>query len=153
MPSTGPPPTIIINSSRPAPPTGSQPPPQQQQGPKSSQAVPTAATISKSCYLCDEQNPGDFSPTTKFLDTCLLCSRDFCPIHKSSHWDQVCNINHSTYYHECLENAREKLAADGQASADKRELAEMLIDEGIFPSLGEREKAIFATGPVSECTS
>ena len=31
-----------------------------------------------------------------------------------------------------------------------RDLAEVLIQEGIYPSLGEREKAIFATSPVDE---
>ena len=31
-----------------------------------------------------------------------------------------------------------------------RKLAEMLIAEGIFPSIGEREKAIFATSPVDD---
>jgi hypothetical protein len=31
-----------------------------------------------------------------------------------------------------------------------RDLAEILIQEGIYPSLGEREKAIFATSPVDE---
>ena len=76
-----------------------------------------------SCYLCDEQNPGDFAPTTKFLDGCLLCNRSFCPIHKGQ-WDHVCNINHSTYYHEHPN----------------------LPD--VYPSLGEREKALF-TSPIT----
>lgn len=31
-----------------------------------------------------------------------------------------------------------------------RDLAEVLIQEGIYPSLGEREKAIFTTSPVDE---
>ena len=31
-----------------------------------------------------------------------------------------------------------------------RDLAEVLIAEGIYPSLGEREKAIFTTSPVDE---
>ncbi|EXJ82801.1 hypothetical protein A1O3_06616 [Capronia epimyces CBS 606.96] len=114
-------------------------------------ARPQKPVLVQSCYLCDEQNPGDFSPTTKYLETCLLCSRYFCPIHKSESWDQVCNINHSSYYHECLERAREELAAQGKdTDTNKRVLAETLINEGIYPSLGEREKAIFTTSPVSD---
>jgi len=107
-------------------------------------------TLVKSCYLCDEQNPGDFSPTTKFLETCLLCSRHFCPIHKSEQWDTVCNINHSQYYKECLAKARAELQSQGKDvnQAGNRSVAEMLINEGIYPSLGEREKAIFSTSPV-----
>ncbi len=34
--------------------------------------------------------------------------------------------------------------------ATRRSLAEVLINEGIYPSLGEREKAIFTTSPVSD---
>ncbi|RVX73813.1 hypothetical protein B0A52_02703 [Exophiala mesophila] len=113
-------------------------------------ARPTKPTLVKSCYLCDEQNPGDFSPTTKFLETCLLCSRHFCPIHKSEQWDTVCNINHSQYYKQCLAKARAELQSQGKDvdSAGNRGLAELLINEGIYPSLGEREKAIFSTSPV-----
>ena len=33
---------------------------------------------------------------------------------------------------------------------EKRDLAEVLVNEGIYPSLGEREKAIFTTSPVDE---
>ncbi|KIW18515.1 hypothetical protein PV08_02803 [Exophiala spinifera] len=114
---------------------------------------PQKPVLVKTCYLCDEQNPGDFSPTTKFLEQCLLCSRYFCPIHKSEQWDQVCNINHSSYYHECLDRARAELAKSSSLPDDgtnKRALAEQLINEGIYPSLGEREKAIFSTSPVSD---
>ena len=119
---------------------------------------------SASCYLCDEQNPGDFTPTTKYLSACLLCSRYFCPIHQSAQYESVCNINHSSYYHTMLQQARALL--DAQAERDNatpsttspggtrtfrgRPLAEVLINEGIYPSLGEREKAIFATSPVDE---
>lgn len=111
---------------------------------------PKKPTLVKSCYLCDEQNPGDFSPTTKFLEQCLLCSRHFCPIHKSEQWDSVCNINHSQYYKECLAKARRELEGQGKDvdQAGNRSVAEMLINEGIYPSLGEREKAIFSTSPV-----
>ncbi|KAJ9640635.1 hypothetical protein H2204_003264 [Knufia peltigerae] len=121
--------------------------------PTTSSSRPQKPVLVKTCYLCDEQNPGDFSPTTKYLEQCLLCSRHFCPIHKSEQWDQVCNINHSSYYHECLERARAELASQGKASPDgtnKRALAEQLINEGIYPSLGEREKAIFSTSPVTD---
>lgn len=113
---------------------------------------PQKPALVKQCYLCDEQNPGDFSPTTKYLETCLLCSRHFCPIHKSTSWDQVCNINHSDYYRECLEKARLELVVQGKTNSEfnRRALAEILINEGIYPSLGEREKAIFTTSPVSE---
>jgi len=34
--------------------------------------------------------------------------------------------------------------------ANRRSLAETLINEGIYPSLGEREKAIFMTSPVDD---
>ena len=124
-------------------------PPSVQARTESAKERPQKPVLVKSCYLCDEQNPGDFSPTTKFLETCLLCSRYFCPIHKSENWDQVCNINHSSYYHECLEKARKELAAQGK-EIHKRGVAEMLINEGIYPSLGEREKAIFTTSPVTQ---
>ena len=36
------------------------------------------------------------------------------------------------------------------AEGNKRALAEQLINEGIYPSLGEREKAIFSTSPVTD---
>ena len=39
---------------------------------------------------------------------------------------------------------------DDDSVSGGRKLAEMLIAEGIFPSIGEREKAIFATSPVDE---
>ena len=119
-------------------------------------SVAATSPATASCYLCDEQNPGDFSPTTKYLDACLLCSRYFCPIHKSTSFESVCNLNHSTYYHEMLQQARALLEAQsattpgGTRVLGGRELAEVLIGEGIFPSLGEREKAIFATSPVDE---
>ncbi|KIW66161.1 hypothetical protein PV04_08362 [Phialophora macrospora] len=143
--SAPPPPTIVINT--PGAPTSTISAPR----PEPPKARPQKPALVKQCYLCDEQNPGDFSPTTKFLETCLLCSRHFCPIHKSVNWDQVCNINHAEYYRECLEKARQELIAQGKGSdANRRSLAEMLINEGIYPSLGEREKAIFTTSPVSE---
>ncbi|KAL2436436.1 hypothetical protein ABEF95_010009 [Exophiala dermatitidis] len=153
--SAPPPPTIIINvpgtaasATRHAAPSTTTPIAESSAIPKER---PQKPVLVKSCYLCDEQNPGDFSPTTKFLETCLLCSRHFCPIHRSESWDQVCNINHSSYYHECLERAREELATqDKDSETSKRAIAEMLINEGIYPSLGEREKAIFSTSPVSD---
>ncbi|KIX03404.1 uncharacterized protein Z518_06956 [Rhinocladiella mackenziei CBS 650.93] len=145
------PPTIVINTPDSATSTVSAPHPAPSASTETkSPEKPQKPALVKSCYLCDEQNPGDFSPTTKYLETCLLCSRHFCPIHKSVSWDQVCNINHSKYYHECLEKARKELAIMGKGSdVNKREVAEMLINEGIYPSLGEREKAIFTTSPVS----
>ena len=148
------PPTITINASAvpaPAPSSafGSTPVTAISSPPTS--ARPQKPVLVKTCYLCDEQNPGDFSPTTKFLETCLLCSRNFCPIHRSESWDQVCNINHASYYHECLDKAREELDAQGRGTeGNKRALAEQLINEGIYPSLGEREKAIFSTSPVTD---
>jgi hypothetical protein len=142
------PPTIVINTPGTSTSTVSapRPTPAQEQPTKR----PEKPTLVKQCYLCDEQNPGDFSPTTKFLETCLLCSRHFCPIHKSVNWDQVCNINHAEYYRECLEKARKEMIAQGK-TGESRTVAESLINEGIYPSLGEREKAIFTTSPVSEC--
>lgn len=104
----------------------------------------------KSCYLCDEQNPGDFSPTTKYLEQCLLCARPFCPVHKAVQLEKVCNLNHSKYYHECLVRARDELAQkspDGTARRDDAE--DILYSAGVYPSLGEREKVIFRTSPVS----
>ena len=144
-----PPPTIVINT--PGAPTSSVSAPRTD--PPKDKSRPEKPALVKQCYLCDEQNPGDFSPTTKFLETCLLCSRHFCPIHKSVSWEQVCNINHSEYYRKCLEKARQVLIGQGKSpsEANRSELAEMLIDEGIYPSLGEREKAIFTTSPVSDC--
>ena len=104
----------------------------------------------KSCYLCDEQNPGDFTPTTKFLEQCLLCARPFCPVHKAVQFEKVCNLNHSKYYHERLEAARDQLAQKSPDGTAKRDDAEdVLVTEGVFPSLGEREKIIFRTSPVS----
>lgn len=51
-----------------------------------------------------------------------------------------------------MEKARNELIAQGKGTeANRRSLAETLINEGIYPSLGEREKAIFTTSPVSEC--
>jgi len=146
-----PPPTITINASAAAaalPAVSSTPTPVT--ATPEPKGRPPKPTLVQTCYLCDEQNPGDFSPTTKFLETCLLCSRHFCPIHRSETWDQVCHINHAQYYHECLEKAREELAAEGKGDTDKRAVAEMLINEGIYPSLGEREKAIFSTSPVTD---
>lgn len=96
-------------------------------------------TVEECCYLCAEQNPGDFSPTTRFLSTCLLCSRPFCPLHRrcdpttttttttasslpTLDPPPICNINHSTYYHHHPE----------------------LRGRGIiFPSLGERERILW----------
>ncbi|KIX99752.1 uncharacterized protein Z520_04388 [Fonsecaea multimorphosa CBS 102226] len=145
------PPTIVINT--PGAPTSTISAPRTEPSPSQKERPQNPALV-KQCYLCDEQNPGDFSPTTKYLETCLLCSRHFCPIHKSVNWDQVCNINHAEYYRECLERARQELIAQGKSNADadanRRALAEVLINEGIYPSLGEREKAIFTTSPVSE---
>lgn len=143
------PPTIVINTPGSATSTVSAPRTAPEAAPKER---PQKPALVKQCYLCDEQNPGDFSPTTKYLETCLLCSRHFCPIHKSVSWDQVCNINHADYYRSCLEKARQELIAQGKTDeANRRDLAEILINEGIYPSLGEREKAIFTTSPVSEC--
>jgi hypothetical protein len=143
------PPTIVINTPGSATSTVSAPRPAPQT--TAQKARPQKPALVKQCYLCDEQNPGDFSPTTKFLETCLLCSRHFCPIHKSVNWEQVCNINHAEYYRDCLEKARQELIAQGiTGEANRRSLAEQLINEGIYPSLGEREKAIFTTSPVSD---
>ncbi|KAK5072159.1 hypothetical protein LTS08_000745 [Lithohypha guttulata] len=104
----------------------------------------------QSCYLCDEQNPGDFSPTTKFLETCLLCCRPFCPVHKAVQFEKVCNINHSQYYHERLEKARDEIAQKSPDGVGRRPDAEEVLNEGgVYPSLGEREKVIFRTSPVS----
>lgn len=105
-----------------------------------------------SCYLCDEQNPGDFSPTTKYLETCLLCARPFCPVHKAVQYEKVCNLpgGHSKYYHECLEKARDELAQKSPDGIGKRDDAEDVVnDRGVYPSLGEREKIIFRTSPIS----
>ncbi|ETN38012.1 uncharacterized protein HMPREF1541_07635 [Cyphellophora europaea CBS 101466] len=124
-------------------------------------SLTTTPADSASCYLCDEQNPGDFSPTTKHLSACLLCSRYFCLIHQAPSQEGVCNINHSSYYHDMLLEARAVLKAqqqsettpDGDSASPQlegRTLAEVLIQEGIYPSLGEREKAIFATSPVDK---
>ncbi|RMZ82599.1 hypothetical protein DV738_g1579, partial [Chaetothyriales sp. CBS 135597] len=120
------------------------------------QSALTTPAAEAHCFLCDEQNPGDFSPTTKFLDVCLLCTRYFCPVHKAYLTDQVCNINHSTYFHSMLGKLRAVLLAQradlsaGGTTVGGRDLAELLTSEGIFPSLGEREKAIFSTTPVDE---
>ncbi|EXJ57529.1 hypothetical protein A1O7_07877 [Cladophialophora yegresii CBS 114405] len=146
--SAPPPPTIVINT--PGAPTSTISAPRTEPPKEQSRQRPQKPALVKQCYLCDEQNPGDFSPTTKFLETCLLCSRHFCPIHKSVNWDQVCNINHADYYRECLEKARQELVSQGKGNdSNRRSLAEMLINEGVYPSLGEREKAIFMTSPVS----
>lgn len=125
-------------------------------------AVPTTSFPSKdpsekSCYLCDEQNPGDFSPTTKYLETCLLCSRLFCPIHKATQWNGVCNINHSKHYHQCLEKAKEEMtlrSPDGATRPTELQVEQDLIASGVYPSMGEREKALFRTSPISsgECS-
>lgn len=140
-----PPPTIVINaSSTITAPSTSQPATE----PPSKPSRPQNPVVVESCYLCDEQNPGDFSPTTTFLERCLLCSRHFCPIHRSEDRDQLCNINHASYYHECLERARQE--SQGHGEDNKRAIAEILIRDGIYPSLGEREKAIFATSPVTD---
>lgn len=65
-------------------------------------------------------------------------------------YENVCNINHSKYYHDCLEKARDELAAKSPDGTAKRVDAEdLLLEDGIYPSLGEREKAIFKTSPVS----
>lgn len=103
-----------------------------------------------SCYLCDEQNPGDFSPTTKFLEKCLLCARMFCPVHRAVLHEHVCNINHSKFYHECLEKARDELAQKSPDGTARRDDAEDVVNSaGVYPSLGEREKVLFRTSPVS----
>jgi hypothetical protein len=125
-------------------------------------AVPETPSGKAACYLCDEQNPGDFSPTTKYLEPCLLCNRWFCPIHAHTTFSGCCNINHSTYFHTMLGEAAKILNSQKSSAGDAmspttaakvlegRDLAEILIQEGIYPSLGEREKAIFATSPVDE---
>lgn len=111
---------------------------------------PSKDPSQKSCYLCDEQNPGDFSPTTKFLEQCLLCSRMYCPVHRAIQHENVCNINHSKYYHECLDKARDELASKSPDGTTKRDDVEVVVmQRGIYPSLGEREKTIFMTSPVS----
>lgn len=114
---------------------------------------PSKDPSQKSCYLCDEQNPGDFSPTTKYLETCRLCSRYYCPVHKSQQWEGVCNINHSKYYHERLEQARNELALKSpDGKSNPVDVEREMHSAGIYPSLGEREKDIFRTSPVSEGT-
>lgn len=111
---------------------------------------PSKDPSQKSCYLCDEQNPGDFSPTTKFLEQCFLCSRMYCPVHRAVQYEHVCNINHSKYYHAALERARDHLASKSPDGTAKRvDAEEVIMQLGIYPSLGEREKALFRTSPVS----
>lgn len=111
---------------------------------------PSKDPSQKSCYLCDEQNPGDFSPTTKFLEQCLLCARMYCPVHKAARHEGVCNINHSKYYHEQLVLTRDELAAKSPDGFAKRDDAEDVLQrQGVYPSLGERQKIIFRTSPVS----
>jgi len=145
MASTHPnPPTIVVNTPGAASSTISAPRTAPNKPSPLNTATEAQSQPTRSCYLCDEQNPGDFSPTTKYLDTCLLCSRHFCPIHRSSSWGQVCKINHATYY-------RERLAqAHSGTHAGETEAAETLVAEGVYPSLGEREKAIFASSPVTD---
>ena len=142
------PPTIVINTPGSSTSTISAPRTQ----PQPATARPQKPALVAQCYLCDEQNPGDFSPTTKFLETCLLCSRHFCPIHKSVSWDQVCNINHAEYYREYLEHVVQELVGQGETTEEVKRLTlvETMIARGIYPSLGEREKAIFTTSPVTE---
>ena len=48
-----------------------------------------------------------------------------------------------------FDRARAELAKMGKGNIDKRELTEVLINEEIYPSLDEREKAIFVTSPTS----
>lgn len=147
--SAPPPPTIVINT--PGAPTSTVSAPRTGPTNEPPKARPQKPALVKQCYLCDEQNPGDFSPTTKFLETCLLCSRHFCPIHKSVQYDQVCDINHAEYYKECFLKARQEFIAQGKSDQEDRAgLLQMLVDQGIYPSLGEREKAIFTTSPVSD---
>lgn len=111
---------------------------------------PSKDPSQKSCYLCDEQNPGDFSPTTKYLEQCLLCARPYCPVHKAVQHENVCNINHSKYYHERLERTRDELASKSPDGTARRvDAEEVVMREGVFPSLGERQKAIFRNSPVS----
>ncbi len=50
-----------------------------------------------------------------------------------------------------LGEAHHILNKEGERNVPEgRDLAEVLIQEGIYPSLGEREKAIFTTSPVDE---
>ena len=46
--------------------------------------------------------------------------------------------------------AKSEANSENAKGLEGRDLAEILIQEGIYPSLGEREKAIFATSPVDE---
>lgn len=69
--------------------------------------------MSQPCFLC-EKLPQESPDSTK---QCLLCNRPFCATHKG-HFENTCEVNHSSYYH------------------DHPNLP------NVFPSLGERERAL-----------
>jgi hypothetical protein len=54
------------------------------------------------CYICDQMHSrkpdkhGNLQ-TSGSTQTCVLCNRDFCEVHKGTS-DRVCEINHITYF-------------------------------------------------------
>jgi hypothetical protein len=75
----------------------------------------------QSCFLCEGQGREASGNTQK----CLLCSRAYCDSHQGR-FRVVCEINHSTYAHEHPE------------------------EPNVFPSLGERERALMTMQSPSE---
>jgi hypothetical protein len=80
------------------------------------------------CYVCEQmanRRPAQHqallqNPSSRQTARCLLCARQFCATHKSKIDENVCEINHQTYY------------------------AKHPHISGIFPTLEERERRLGA---------
>jgi hypothetical protein len=70
-------------------------------------------TMSQSCFLCKEQS----QEASGDLHQCLLCNRTYCDAHKGR-FQGTCETNHQTYAHDHPDQPN------------------------VFPSLGERERAL-----------
>jgi hypothetical protein len=70
----------------------------------------------QSCFLCKEQS----QETSGGVHQCLLCNRAFCDAHKGR-FQGTCEANHQTYAHDHPDQPN------------------------VFPSLGERERALMTT--------
>jgi hypothetical protein len=49
------------------------------------------------CFVCERMRERKPVKSEGILQTCLLCDRDFCEMHKGAEL-QVCEINHISYY-------------------------------------------------------
>jgi hypothetical protein len=70
------------------------------------------------CFVCERMRERKPVKSEGILQTCLLCDRDFCEMHKGTEL-QVCEINHISYYRNHPQ-----------------------LHDGIYPDLAARNSAV-----------